>query len=284
MKLLGMALLGCGVAGTLASAAEKARIYDARIELSVSIVSEERGGKLRTFQGIESRFLNVDELDAPTYEKARDVWSFNGTLLLPADRELRYRLAYARKAGTPIHVKLERTLVEGSGQTRLPHFEGDIDVMGCRTLALLDDDGEGRKLHLRIVPLVLPDLSDEPIETSTFEMWVEDAALMELMPPGKEDRVIFSSVNIRRAGLEFGIPGTGVLRLSPRSFEGAAPCGWVRGHVLSCKLGDHEYKLWSASLMLPEDPSRPLLGWTLYGSLGPFPKGKEEIPYYGWKR
>lgn len=276
-------LLLCAAVAASVQAGDDPRLFDTRIELAVSILVAQPGGELQTFEDLESRFFPVEELAPERYETFAHLPSLHGMVKLADGGELVYGLAYARKKGGKIHLELKRTQVRGDARTELPIAQADIEVTGSALLTLMDDDGDGRRLSMRIAPLLLADVQPELIDAEAFNLWVEDAALLELMPVGEKDVVINSSIYIHNnKGIEHGIPGTGVLRMSPRPFQGSAPCGSVRGHVLECEVGGHHYKLWSATRLLPEDPRHPGVGWKLYGSLTPLPEGQKEQLYYGW--
>jgi len=206
------------------------------------------------------------------------------TVMLEDDRSdlLIYKLSYQPLPGDRIKLKLERSRVRrGQADEVLPPQDAEISVLEMWSATLLDDSQRKRRLVLRVVPELRVQTDDEQMDSSRFLMHLADGPLVRFGARAEDDRVVFRAINAGGAGLEFGIPGFGVVRIHLRPFPGATQVGRVLGTTMYFKVGGQGFQAWSAKEILPEDPARPGTGWILYGALLPPSAGQTTDGYYG---
>ena len=203
---------------------------------------------------------------------------------LESDRSdlLVYKLSFAPMSGDRIKLTLERTRVRrGAKEEVLPQQEAVISVLDAWTTTLLDDTARKRRVVLRVLPELRVPVEDEPLEEHRFLMQLEGGPLVRYGRSREEDRIVFRAVNSDGSGMEFGVPGFGVIRLHLRPFPGATRVGWIRGRTMSFTVDGQEFQAWSLKEILPEDPARPGKGWVLYGALSPASEARFPDGYYG---
>ena len=178
-----------------------------------------------------------------------------------------YKLSYKMAGADTIELSLERSLERGGARPEtMPALTHRMQVFETWAPTILEEEGSGTRLVLRVVPILRPPVRDVPLESGPFQMWLYGGPLIAFGNSAAEDRIIFRQVNVG-GELQLGIPSVGEVRLSLRGFPGSAPCGAVRGHTLDFKLGGKSYRAYSTRPILPDDPKRPGGGWILYGSL-----------------
>lgn len=197
--------------------------------------------------------------------------------------ELEYDLQYTPAKQGAHHIVLKRTMVRDGKKVDLPELVHDLDPLSSWTPTLVEDAGNGGRVVLKVTPEIEQASDDVTLDSCEIKFWMRRAIVIDLGKPGKpeerrEPKVVFTNINSWGAGLSMGIPGLGVLKVGVRPFGGAKPCGWVRGHTMTFELGGRKYQGMSDTLILPEDPSRPGKGWTLYGVVDPDPK-REILSY-----
>jgi hypothetical protein len=209
--------------------------------------------------------------------------AFHQIVELEADRSdlLVYKLGYEPLDGDRIKLTLERTRERGGGREVLPPAEAVISLLDTWSTSLFDDPVRKRRVVLRLLPELRVQADDEPLDASRFVMRLYGGPLIRYGRREEGSRVVFSVVNTGGAGLEFGVPEIGVVRIHLRPFPGATRVGWVRGTTMSFDLGGQSFQAWSVKEILPEDPDRPGKGWVLYGALLPLSEARSSGGYYG---
>ena len=208
--------------------------------------------------------------------------TFHSTYYLGIDaqRTFLYKLSYRLVDDDQIDLTLERSLErkDGGRLESMPPLTHRMQVFDLWSPTVLEEEGTGTRLMLRVTPILRPLVEDVPFESDRFQMWLSGGPLIAYGDRASEDRIIFREMNIG-GSLQFGIPGVGEMKLSLKRFPGSAPCGSVHGYSLEFELGGGEYRAYSTRPIMPEDPRRPGGGWILYGSLDP--SVNVENGYYG---
>lgn len=211
--------------------------------------------------------------------------SFKGTVFLGKDRDSRliYVLAYRPTPNGQIRLNLQRSLHRNEKEAEaLPDITHLMDPVEAWTVTVLEDKESRSEVRLRVVPIIRPAVENVPLDSDRLKMWLQGGPLIQYNASAEEDRVIFRAVNIKGGRtLRFGIPGAGEIRLGLAKLPGTAPCGFVRGHLLQFFLGGHIYAVYSEREILPDDPSRPGGGWTIYGAIDPEVRIEQGKEYYG---
>jgi hypothetical protein len=209
----------------------------------------------------------------------------NQVLELEPDRSdlLIYRLAFDPAGEDRIRLKLERSRERRGAKETLSPIETTISVLDMWSDTIFEDPARRRRIVLRVVPELRVPADDEPLDSGRFVMRLYGGPLIKFGRRGESaNEVVFSQVNMGGAGVEFGIPGFGVIRLHLKPFPGAAKVGWVRGTTMGFDLGGASFQAWSVKEILPEDPERPGKGWILYGALAPWSDAhRPDGSYYG---
>lgn len=254
------------------------------LSLSWSIVAAEP----QIFLSIEPVVVkgsSIEPLNAPSSELVHvNTWgAHHQNIRLSADAEMLmyYKLEYRLESPDTLHLTLER-FPSDSIKESMPTIEHRISVLDAWRTTLLERTGDGRRIELRVTPVIRGAVDDEPFGESRLNMHFKGGPLVLYGDGPPDDRVIFRALNVGGTrGLRLGLRGVGQVQLSIDPFEGAAECGWVRGHQAYCKLGDAAMGIWSVTQILPEDALRPGKGWKLYGKLDPDPSLGYLDGFYG---
>lgn len=265
--------LACVLSAAAAAGAGTVRPEPASVSYAVEIEP-----LLRTSDGLRT-MKSVTMPPLPAEGGAlQSVWRLG-----PTEEDLLLWRVECRREGERLKLTVGGTLRRGGTVKELEEVHHEMGLLDAWVTKLWDGP-EGR-LDLRILVLVQRLVEDAPLSEGRIKMWTKGGPLVLLARDGVEgerDEVVFRDVtggDVR--GFRFGVPGLGVVKLAVEPFAGAAPCGSVRGHRLSATLGGRELALWSLVPILPEDPSRPGAGWTLYGTLEPEKQGAPTEAFHG---
>jgi hypothetical protein len=206
----------------------------------------------------------------------------------PESPFLIYVLGYKMRGADRIDLGVKREVARGTDRNELPVLTQTISPMGSWTTELGEFEGLNGKLTLRVVPMLRERKFDEDFSSWRPPMRLSGGTLVEYrerdpdQPHQSQDRVLFRAINGGGVGVELGVPDVGRIRLSHFRFPGATECGWVRGTSYLFRVAGRLFQGWSESEILPQDPSRPGRGWTLYctvdSNLDRTPSGGD---YYG---
>lgn len=199
--------------------------------------------------------------------EAKPGGAFHHVIELADSAVLVYAIRYSMPAADRIELTLERTVAKNGQERKLPDVRHTMSPFESWTTSL-SESGAAEDLRLRIAPVFEAASQDEPFVESSLGMQVYGGPLILYGSQRSDDRVVFRGVNVPgAAGLSLGVPGVGVFNVSARPFPGSAPCGWIRGVVLYGSLAGQNFSIFSTREILPEDRSRPGMGWILYGKL-----------------
>ena len=232
---------------------------------------------------IESLLVDADgvhPLLGPAQElhEATPGGSFLQTIALADSTRLFFTIGYSMSAPDRIDLNLQRTIVRNGKERKLPDVRHAMSPFESWTTPL-SEGGTSEDLRLRVAPVFRAVSDDEPFGEASLGMQVYGGPFVLHGARPSDDRVVFRAVNVPGgAGLSLGVPGVGVLLVSPRRFPGSTPCGWIRGVELYGALGGREFSIFSTREILPEDYSRPGKGWILYGKFEP---GEVGDGFYG---
>jgi len=215
---------------------------------------------------------------------------WNGSIDLGGEGRARidYFVRHKPTRGGAHHVTLERTLVRGGKEEKLPPLEHDLHPLSSWAPTLVEEPGKGRVVLL-VTPEIQQATQDVVLESARIVMWVRRGIMIELPTlepggaPGAEPKILypaairFMNVNGWGRGLQMGLVGIGMAKVAVEPFPGAERCGWVRGHTMEFELGGRKFRTMSDTLILPDDPTRPGKGWTLFGKLEPDPQQKQAV-------
>ena len=242
----------------------------------------------RIFLGIEPvlvRGSKIEPLNAPSSDLILvNEWGAHHQLIRLGEDDdvlMRYKLEFRVESPETLRLTLDR-YPGGEEQSALPTVETTISVLDAWRTTLVERTADGGRIELRVTPVIRAPVDDLPFSEGRLMMSFNGGPLVVYGDRASTDRVIFREVNVGGTrGLRLGVSGVGTVHLSIDPFDGAEPCGWIRGYRLSCGLGGHDIALWSTVQILPEDPRRPGKGWTVYGRLEPDTSRGEMDGFYG---
>jgi hypothetical protein len=242
----------------------------------------------RIFLSIEPVLVRgsaIEPLSAPSSDLILvKEWGAHHQLIRLGDDDdvlMRYKLEFRVVSPETLRLTLDR-YPGGEEQSALPTVEKTISVLDAWRTPLVERTTDGGRIDLRVTPVIRAPVDDVPFSEGRLMMSFKGGPLVVYGDRASADRVIFREVNVGGTrGLNLGVSGVGTVQLSIDPFDGAEPCGWIRGHRLSCDLGGHDMALWSTVQILPEDSMRPGKGWTVYGRLEPDATRGEMDGFYG---
>jgi hypothetical protein len=242
----------------------------------------------RIFLSIEPVLIRgsaIEPLNAPSSDLILvDEWGELHQIIRLGENDdvlMRYKLEFRVESPETLRLTLDR-YPGGDEHAALPTVEKTISVLDAWRTPLVERTTDGGRIDLRVTPVIRAPVDDAPFSEGRLMMNFKGGPLVVYGDRASTDRVIFREINVGGArGLRLGVSGVGTVFLSVDPFDGAEPCGWIRGYRLSCGLGGHDIALWSTVQILPEDSMRPGKGWTVYGRLEPDASMGEMDGFYG---